>query len=123
MNKGLKRLAATVTVAAAVLGGSVVSAGAANAACASGHFCGYDGRAYAGDVMVDSATTANTTVDVADNRLASGINNQGRKWCGVNVEGQSNQIRARWAANTRLSDLEPYNDTIDFLWAGSAGTC
>ncbi|WP_187289837.1 peptidase inhibitor family I36 protein, partial [Curtobacterium sp. B8] len=115
--------AATVAVAGAILGGSVVSAQAASAACSSGHFCAYDGRNYAGSVMVDSSTTANATVDVADNRVASGQNRQNRKWCGVNVEGTGNVIRSRWQANTNIADLSPYNDTIDFFWAGTAGTC
>lgn len=112
-------------VAAVILGTTLVSGTAANAAgkCASGHFCAFDGRSYAGTRLVDSATSANTTVEVADNRAASGINNQGRKWCGVDVEVGKNRIRARWAAHTSISDLSPYNDTIDFFWAGTAGDC
>lgn len=122
MKNSVRRLATVVAVAGAVLGGSVVT-GQAAFACSSGHFCAYDGRNYAGTVMVDSATTANATVDVADNRVASGHNYQNRKWCGVNVEGSSNVIRARWQSNTSISDLTPHNDQIDFFWAGTAGTC
>ena len=121
----LKRmLASGGLITALVSGGILFAAAPAMAACSSaGTFCGYDGRSYAATVMVETTTTANTTVDVADNRVASATNRTSRKFCGVNTEPSGNVVRGIIPAGTNVSDFSPYNDTFDFFWVGSAGTC
>jgi hypothetical protein len=121
----LKRaLISAGVLTALVSGGMLFAAAPAMAACSSsGTFCAYDGRSYAGDVMVETTTTGNTTVDVADNRVASATNKTSRKYCGVNTEPSGSVVRGIIPANTSISDFSPYNDTFDFFWVGSAGTC
>ncbi|MEX1080164.1 MAG: peptidase inhibitor family I36 protein [Homoserinimonas sp.] len=110
------------TITAVVLGG-VLGVAAPAAACSSGHFCAYDGRSYAAAVMVDTTTTANTTVGVADNRVASAKNFTSAKYCGVNQEFGGNVVRGIIPAGTSISDFSPWNDTFDFFWVGTAGSC
>lgn len=113
-----KKFIATASVALAI-GGGLFAVAPANAAA----FTGYSGTTYSGTELVNSSTTANTTVDIADNLLSSAKNAQGRRWCAVNQEGGFNVIRFIFAPNTNTSTLGQYNKTTDFLWAGTAGGC
>lgn len=113
-----KKLIATAAIVLAV-GGGALAAAPANAAT----FTGWSGTSYSGTQLVSSSTTANTTVDIADNQLSSGKNAQGRRWCAVNQEAGTSQIRFIFAPNTNTTTLGQYNKTTDFLWAGTAGGC
>jgi hypothetical protein len=78
MKMNLKRIAGAATLAATLVGGGIVAAAPANAACKASTFCAFDGRSEGGDLLVSSTYTGNGTVDVADNRVASARNNTTR---------------------------------------------
>lgn len=113
------RFAVAATIAVGATGMMLASALPANAA----NFDGYSSTNWGGTLLVSSSTTANTTVDIADNDLASAVNGQSRRWCAVNQEGGFNVIRFKFAPSTSVGTLGTYNDTTDWLWAGTAGGC
>lgn len=120
------RLLSTIALSAVLLaGGAVTTTVSASAAgtCSTDRFCAFDGRNFAGEKLLNSATQANTTVTVTGDRVASVINKQDRKWCGVAGQAIGSTIVTRIADNTSLSDLSPHNDEIDWFWAGTAGGC
>ncbi|AJW79783.1 peptidase inhibitor family I36 protein [Clavibacter michiganensis] len=124
MKMNLKRIAGAATLAATLVGGGIVAAAPANAACKASTFCAFDGRSEGGDLLVSSTYTGNGTVDVADNRVASARNNTTRGYCAVNSLGAGqNQILSRIQAGGAISDLSPNNDKTDFFWVGTAGGC
>ncbi|WP_066520322.1 hypothetical protein [Curtobacterium ammoniigenes] len=109
-------------LAAAVIGIAVVGAAGVAAPASAATFTGWSNTNYSGSILVQSSTTANTTVDVADNLLSSAKNAQSRRWCAVNVEAGINIIRFRFAQGS-YSTLGTMNRVTDFLWAGTAGGC
>lgn len=113
----MRKASAAAFIGLAIVGGAGVAAPASAAT-----FTGWSNTNYSGSVLVQSATTANTTVDVADNLLSSAHNAQNRRWCAVNVEAGVNIIRFRFAPGS-YSTLGSMNRVTDFLWAGTAGGC
>ena len=115
-----------VLVALAAIGlsaGAVtVAVAPANAAgtCAAGHYCAWNSTGYNSPQIVDSATTANTTVSVGSNYIRSWQNHQTRRWCSVTTNGVVSTITGYFAGNTNVSSA---GSSVNFFWPGGTGRC